>query len=320
METAPIQNTPPVQRTMLPGPVQLLKDSIHFYKNHFKMIFGIMVVPFVLSLLTLFINSETSPALSAIVSLAYGVISFVAYLALLQSVVDNNSTVGAGSAYSKAFTILLPSLLIMLITTLTSMGGFALLIIPGIYLSILLCFALYVFIDEKKEGMSAAVQSWHYVQGYWWPVFGRLLFIGLVGLVVIIILGIVGVGAGIGKYGTDTANIAANAKEISMVGTVINNLVQVFVFTPINIIFVFFIYQALKSIKTNTVEQTEEVKIRKNIKIFMIIGVIAIIAAVGLASYGAATFFKRSGSLSIPSNQPAAAILTPLFNMLPSGK
>lgn len=55
-----------------------------------------------------------------------------------------------------------------------------LLIIPGIIYSVLYSFACYALFFEDKRGMSAIRRSVQLVTGYFWPVLGRFLFIGLI--------------------------------------------------------------------------------------------------------------------------------------------
>lgn len=52
-------------------------------------------------------------------------------------------------------------------------------IIPGIVYSVFYSFAIFVFFFEGQRGMAAIRRSRDLVKGYFWPVFGRLLLIGL---------------------------------------------------------------------------------------------------------------------------------------------
>lgn len=54
-----------------------------------------------------------------------------------------------------------------------------LLIIPGIIFSVFYSFAVYVFFFENIKGMAAIRKSLNLVKGYWWPVFGRFIVIGI---------------------------------------------------------------------------------------------------------------------------------------------
>lgn len=58
--------------------------------------------------------------------------------------------------------------------------GFVLLV-PAIIFGTYYGFASYVLIAEEKRSFSSMERSYDLVHGYWWPVFGRLLLVGLLG-------------------------------------------------------------------------------------------------------------------------------------------
>ncbi|MFA5023811.1 MAG: hypothetical protein WC523_02535 [Patescibacteria group bacterium] len=73
-----------------------------------------------------------------------------------------------------------PYLGLTILTTVLIFLWALLLIIPGIIYSIFYSFAVYAFFFEDKRGMAAIRRSFSLVKGYWWPVFGRLLVLGIV--------------------------------------------------------------------------------------------------------------------------------------------
>ncbi len=62
-----------------------------------------------------------------------------------------------------------------ILSALVMLGGFSLLMIPGIYLMVCFSFAQYLVICEKKGGMQALWESTKLVQGQWLAVFLRIL-------------------------------------------------------------------------------------------------------------------------------------------------
>lgn len=83
-----------------------------------------------------------------------------------------------------------PYLGLTLLTTIFILLWCLLLIIPGIIYGIFYSFAVYTFFFEGKKGMAAIRRSTQLVEGYWWPVFGRFIFIGFLVWLVQIILAI----------------------------------------------------------------------------------------------------------------------------------
>ncbi|MFA7088320.1 MAG: hypothetical protein WC146_03195 [Patescibacteria group bacterium] len=69
--------------------------------------------------------------------------------------------------------------LVILTLILLSLWFFAL-VIPAIVFSVFYSFAIFAFIFEDKKSMDAVNRSYELVRGYFWPVFGRILLLGLV--------------------------------------------------------------------------------------------------------------------------------------------
>lgn len=82
--------------------------------------------------------------------------------------------------YKETKDLFWPYLSLTFLTTIFIILWTLLLIIPGIIYSIFYSLAVYVFFFEGEKGMAAVRRSISLVQNYWWEVFGRYLFIGLV--------------------------------------------------------------------------------------------------------------------------------------------
>ena len=65
-------------------------------------------------------------------------------------------------------------------------GGFILLIIPGIILSIRLLFYPYAIILDNSKAVDSLKRSWRITKGRWWKTFGISFLIGLITLLVIL--------------------------------------------------------------------------------------------------------------------------------------
>ncbi len=72
---------------------------------------------------------------------------------------------------------------ILLLVSSIVITGFFLFIVPGIFLSVTLMFALYPLYEEGLQGMDAVLASHYCVKGRWWNTFGKLLLIWLIALV-----------------------------------------------------------------------------------------------------------------------------------------
>jgi len=58
-------------------------------------------------------------------------------------------------------------------------GGFFLLVVPGIFFSVSLLFAVYFYLDNDLAGMDAVLASHYAVKGRWWSTLGKLFLLWL---------------------------------------------------------------------------------------------------------------------------------------------
>jgi hypothetical protein len=96
-------------------------------------------------------------------------------------------------------------------------GGFFLFFIPGVIFMVWFAFAVFIFPNEDERGMNAVLKSKEYVKGHWVDVFARLFIIWLASI---------GVGM------------------IPLIGTILSIM-----FYPFVMIFVYLIYEDLRSVK-----------------------------------------------------------------------
>ncbi len=115
-----------------------------------------------------------------------------------------------------------------------------LLIIPGIIMSIYYSLSLYTLIFEDKKGMEALRESKALIQGYWWGVLGRYLFLGLlVAITMMVLSAVIALLLSLGFVGGSNFNF-----EINLVMQVLASFLA-----PFYVIYPYFIYKDLTRIK-----------------------------------------------------------------------
>mgnify|MGYP001806701289 CR=1 FL=1 len=161
-------------------------------------------------------------------SIYYGTRAKIGLLLLIK---NDFSGVRASFRESKEFftTYLLTSLLTFLLTIVLLFC----LVIPGIIVAVFYSFALFAVIIEKKRTFSAVERSYDLVKGYWWPVFGRILFLVLLAILASLVLGLP-------EYWLDS-----NMKETYRL---ITNVVWILL-SPFFITYTYSLYQDLKTKK-----------------------------------------------------------------------
>jgi hypothetical protein len=120
------------------------------------------------------------------------------------------------------------------VSALIIMGGFVLLIIPGIIFSVWYGFAMYIALAENSGAIDSLRKSKGYVEGQWWKVFGRSIVLMLVGIAIYIPIIIVGaiLNSIVGDVG----------------GTIVNNLANL-ILGPFFLALGLALYKAMKATK-----------------------------------------------------------------------
>ena len=159
-----------------------LERSWNLLKANFWPIVGTTFVLFVVMLI-----AQSIPLLGMLVSLLLtGVFYGGLYVFYLKKIRGEPAELGdAFCGFSLAF---LPLMMASLVSTLLTMLGVLLLILPGIYLAVSYSFIYLLIVDQKLEFWSALEVSRRVVTAQWWRMFGLVLLgiiialLGLIGL------------------------------------------------------------------------------------------------------------------------------------------
>lgn len=163
------------------NPIELLKESWQIYFSKIKVLIVIVAIPAGISLLTNILASFLDSFFIWLVWLFLFFLSFLLWLLVIPSLLCAlKENFGSKEAYQKGLKIFLPYLWVYFLVTIISLGGFLLLIIPGIIFSIWFSLAVYVLVFEEKKGILTLFKSKQLIAGRWWAVFWRLFILGLI--------------------------------------------------------------------------------------------------------------------------------------------
>lgn len=268
----------------LSSPTDLLKEAWGIYKSRFKTFlgitlaqFGLIAIPFIVLLIVALVYALTAgvssgsgsfmniinfslAGITIVVIPLFFIIIIIAGVwgqaATLIAIKDSEEGIGIKESYQRGWHKIGSVFWVTLLSGIIVMGGYSLFVIPGIIFAIWFGLAVYIVIAEGSGGMDAILKSKEYVKGYWWEVFWRFIFIGLV------VFGI---------------NIAVML--LGMVIPVLPNLLMIFV-TPLTVIYSFLVYKNLKAIKESKGEVRSEFSGREKIK-YILAGLLGIILVFG---------------------------------------
>lgn len=198
METPAVSAAP--ARLAMTGVDELVSRAFKFYRSNFKQFIWMLLVGFLATLpFYLFVFLMGLNGVRGAGDIIFGLLAFAAVIFMIYYTV--RSQIGlyfilkdpkisfkenfknTRTHFWKFFGL---SLLVGVLVLLWSL----LLIIPGIIFGVFYGFAIYILVFENIGGMAAIKKSQQLVTGYWWPVFGRTLFLVLGALLVSFVLSI----------------------------------------------------------------------------------------------------------------------------------
>lgn len=175
--------------------------------------------------------------LSLILALALGVAFFYYFLRAYMAIyllVKNNFEGEAKKLFQETKSLFWPYLGLSLLTGLLISLWALLLLIPGIIFAVFYSLVDYVFFSENKRGMEAIKRSKFLVKGYFWPVFGRVLLLGVIFFIFMSII----------SWPMDSTD----NKSFLFLWNIIVQVIS-FLTAPIALIFIYRIYNDLVKIK-----------------------------------------------------------------------
>ena len=273
------------QRLM--GVGTLIKKAWETFRAKFTVIIQIAAIGVVVQVLQIVLLAKETPV-HAILSIVLGIVSIIVSLwlglSLLYAVKDRDEQISTKEALTRGWKRILSYWWITILSGLIVVGGYLLLIVPGIILSIWFILAMYVLVSEDLRGMNALFRSKQLVSGYWWGVFGRFLVLGLVlfatMIPLMILLAIIG---GFGYLSLEGPNIELGPKlVIQSLNTLDQWGIAAFVAA-----FGFLLYEDLKRVKGNPVfEEPSSATRRKYVAlgILPLVLIPLIVLLVGLGS------------------------------------
>src|SRR3989344_3811570 len=181
------------KKTLIPI-TELFKKTFGFYKTKVFLMMNLVLVSWAVTLViglvfglpAVFLVWKQggfglfSLLLLLLAALGIAVVHFWIQTALLCALQSKEAKLTVKNTLQEAKNKIGPYAWVVILGKLITMAGVVLFIIPGIIFSVWFSLSCYVFIFENKKGMQALKRSKELVKGYWWPIFGRILILGLV--------------------------------------------------------------------------------------------------------------------------------------------
>jgi hypothetical protein len=131
--------------------------------------------------------ADTRGVFTSLIAAAIGVVIAFVMGFVLQAAVTRAAAqavigdpVDAEASYRYGFKRLGSVILVSLLVGLILLGGFILLIIPGIIFAVFLAVTIPALVVENKRGTDALGRSWNLVKGAFWHVLGTIVVAGII--------------------------------------------------------------------------------------------------------------------------------------------
>jgi len=267
-------------------PIALFSSAWNLFKRHWKTLALIAAAPTVGSYIGQ-LGSLSHSILLAIIGGLITLISAVFSIAMEPALVnaihrfstEPAAVINVKDQYKLGFTFFWSVVLIGIINGLVFFGSVFLLIIPAIIVAVYACLYVFTLVIDGKKGFAALTESYGLVKGRWWPVFGRILFLGLIILIFWLILAglgfVLAMIFGVHIPAVHSAGAAAPTGGGFLLGFIIN-IVEVSVLVPIIIAYLYGLYSSLKATRVVGVDTSV---FKKWLIAFICIGVFAVLAS-----------------------------------------
>jgi len=254
----------------LKKPTELLSEAWEMYKARWKTFLGIMVVPTLFFVISIFILTRFSIVamgllpggimysnpfiiliLFSILYLIMIIIWIWSQATLVYAIKNSEEKIGVKESYRRGWHKLKPFFWVLILLNLIISSGFILFYIPGIIFSIWFSFAVYIVVAEDLKGMNAILKSREYVRGHWWQTLWRFLFIFLVaigifiGIALFSMIMMILTGIILSSIG-EAANVVGPVLYLSNFLLVVVAVISI---VPFMTIYSFLVYSDLKKIK-----------------------------------------------------------------------
>lgn len=250
----------------------LFRQSWKTYRGKIGLLTKIILLPVAFLVAGDLLGLFAPSGLAGLLAFIGTVISFFAYLAFIFALQEN---IQFGEAYRRAWKKIWSYGWLMVLSGFVTLGGFVMLVIPGIIFSIWFTFAIYVFALEGEKGMNALLRSREYVRGYWWQVFWRQAALILVAGAAALVIGFLGA-------------VLTRGSEAGI--DIILNLLTL-MFAPFVTVYLYALYQNLKLLKPEVAGQPPQGP-RGFFYVSAMLGVVGIIALVIVGILAAAFLYS----------------------------
>jgi len=173
--------------THIPPVFTLLVDAKNLLMKRWEFFAALTAIPALIIFFSQLIKMSGAPSIGGLVALI-GIFFMIAVNIAIIFGLKDEKLKDWRKALTMSYPLFVSYLWASILVGIVTFIGFVLLVLPGIYLSVIYMFFTFALVLEGKRGFDAARRSQELVRGYWWAVFGRgLAFALIVGIFIMLI-------------------------------------------------------------------------------------------------------------------------------------
>lgn len=232
---------------------RLIDSGIKLFRHSFSSVFLIALAAnfliFIPEVIGRLFGGSNDVMPYTIIPLLFGVLGILVmlvYLSLYAALIlktwtlANQQQVPVQELITKGFSLLLPIVIGSILFFLACLLGMILLIIPGIYLSVALCFYYFAIVIDAKEPIEALKYSYRIIKGYWWRTLFIMLIPAMIAMILYFIVAFVG-----GILAFILTGFATEGQGFEIVIQMVTTVAQA-CFTPLYVSMLLVVYHDLK--------------------------------------------------------------------------
>ena len=263
---------------------KLFSDAWRLLNEKGAVVFQILLIPAVLISLPR-LSGEGMTGLLAFV----GIVLFGAAIPAAISAYDG--TMKFGEAYRRGWTFFWAMVWLVILQWFVTIGGFVMLIVPGIIMAVWFTFSHFTLVLEGRRGLDALRRSRHYVTGFWWAVVGRSLLFGIAAWIVMMVI-----------------SVPLALMFGAMLGGAIANLIGTLAIMPFSMAYSYVLYQNLKALKGDAPDEGGS---KTFLAVSGIVGIVGGILLAILIGVGLAAFLRSHPAAMTPGGVPPFGVYAP---------
>lgn len=278
------------QYLVLKDPIDLLRKAISVYAKNWRAFSVIALIPIIFSFGIVDVSQFDMNSIStfillfitSIFTVLFVVLSIVSMSATMRafSLAFKDKSIDIANVYIVGLKKILGLIFILLISSITLIGGSIFFLVPGIIINVFLTFATFIYINEKVGPIQAIYDSFSLVFKRGWRTFMRVLFITVVSIGAITFMDLSIEGFKMFTISLGDFSFFYIYPLLDVISVILLNAIVV----PVTVGYMSALYFDLKDSEPNHGKE-QKVRLELTAQLFFALGIVALVAYIFVTKF-----------------------------------